>query len=130
MPELTVEQAAEYLRSVGIVLPSFMLELLVQRVNTMDPCLEGAGYDDATALLIKLYLIGLLGVVQGDRYVTSQTAPSGASQSFRYGTLTERYKASLSLLNGLDTSGCSGPLIPADPTAAHAGLWVAKGSCC
>lgn len=125
--ELTVDQAREYLASVGITLPDFMLTILVAQANSIDPCLIGAGYPDGTALLIKLYLLGLFGIAQGDRYVTSQTAPSGASQSYRYGTLTDRYKSTLSLLTGLDTSNCAGALVPADPTALNAGLWVSTG---
>jgi hypothetical protein len=128
--ELTDEQAREYLASVGITLPPFMLTLLVAQANSIDACLIGAGYSDATALLIKLYAIGLLGVVQGDRYVTSQRAPSGAGQSFRYGTLSERYSAGLSLLNRLDTAGCAAGIIPPDPTGARAFFGVSTGGGC
>lgn len=129
--EITVEQAREYLASVGIALPAFMLELIVEQVNAITPCLTGAGYDDATAKLIKLYAVGLLGVVQGDRYVTSQRAPSGAGQSFRYGTLSERYSAGLSLLQRLDTAGCAAGLIPADPSGPRVFFGVSTGGeCC
>lgn len=127
--ELTLEHAREYLASVGIELPDFMLQLLVDRVNAIDPCLIAAGYDDATALLIKLYAIGLLGVVQGDRYVTSQRAPSGAAQSYRYGTLQERYDAGLSLLNSLDTAGCASGLVPPDPSGGSLFFGVSVGGC-
>lgn len=129
--EITVEQAREYLASIGITLPDFMLTLLVTQVNAIDACLIGAGYDDATAQLIKLYTIGLMGVVQGDRYVTSQRAPSGAAQSFRYGTLSERYSAGLSLLQRLDTAGCTDALIPPDPTGPRVFFGVSTGGeCC
>jgi hypothetical protein len=125
---ITLEQAQQYLVSVGIVAPDFIVQLWVDRVNTIQPCFE-EHYDPATALLIQMYLIGLMGVVAGDRYVTSQTAPkTGASQSYRYGTLTERYRANLSLLNNLDPFGCSGPLVPAEP-GASAGMWLGRGGC-
>lgn len=125
---ITLEQAQEYLASVGITIPAFMLQLLVDRANTIGPCLD-EHYDPATATLILLYLVGLFGVVQGDRYVTSETAPkTGASRSYRYGTLQDRYRASLSLLNSLDTFGCSGPLIPAEP-GPSVGMWLGKGGC-
>lgn len=127
--EITQDQAREYLASVGIALPDFMLTLLLAQVNGIDACLIGAGYDTSTAQLIKLYAIGLLGVVQGDRYVTSQRAPSGAAQSFRYGTLTERYSAGLSLLRRLDTAGCAGDLIPADPSGPRVFFGVSTGGC-
>lgn len=124
---ITLIQAQQYLASVGIKLPEFMLQLLVDRANTIQPCLD-EHYDAATATLILLYLIGLFGVVQGDKYVSSHSAPSGASESFRYGTLTERYKAGQSLLNSLDPYGCTGGLIPALP-GANAGMWLGRGGC-
>lgn len=128
--ELTLDQAREYLASVGITLPDFLLQILVDHANSIDACLIAAGYSDATALLIKLYTIGLLGLTQGDRYISSQTAPSGASQSFRYQTLADRWNGSWNLLRALDKSGCATGLIPANPTnTAHGGLWVAKGGC-
>lgn len=124
---ITDEQAKQYLASVGIVLPDFMLTLLVQRTALIQACLD-EHYDEATATLILLYLIGLFGVVQGDRYVTSQSAPSGASQSYRYGTLTERYRAASSLLGSLDPYGCTGPLVPPEP-GMSVGMWLGRGGC-
>ena len=124
---LTLEQAQAYLVSVGIVMPDAVVQLFVNRANTIQPCLD-EHYDADTATLILLYLMGLIGTVAGDRYVTSQSAPSGASQSYRYGTLTERYKAALNLLQLLDPYGCTDGLIPALP-GANAGMWLGKGGC-
>jgi|SRR5437868_11988888 len=123
------EQAARYLASIGIALPDFMLELIVDRANTIEPCMDGAGYDAGTQTLILLYSVGLTAVVQGDRYITQQRAPNGASQSFQYGTLSQRYKSALSLLRGLDTAGCADSLIPANPEAQNAALFVGLGGC-
>uniref|UniRef100_UPI0027DC50D8 DUF7370 family protein n=1 Tax=Leptospira borgpetersenii TaxID=174 RepID=UPI0027DC50D8 len=74
---ITTEQAKEYLKSVGITLPDFILEALVEQANSIQECLD-AHYQPATALLIQMYLLGLMGLGQGDRYISSQTAPSGA----------------------------------------------------
>lgn len=128
--ELTVDQARAYLASVGVSLPDIILELLVEQANSIDACLTGAGYPAATQTLIKLYLIRLLGTVSGDRLVTSESAPSGASRSYRYGTLTDQYNSALKLLQMLDTSNCTGALIPASPSAANAGLWVSTPTTC
>jgi|SRR5215217_4371857 len=129
MVELTIEQAKDYLASVGITLPDMLLGLLVSKVNAMDPCLIGAGYDDETALLIKYYTLAVFGVVSGDRLVTSQRAPSGAAQTYAYGTLSDNYNKATALLRAFDPSGCSDAIIPMDPTAASAGIWVAVASC-
>ncbi|CFR14943.1 hypothetical protein [Yersinia frederiksenii] len=126
---LTAEQAKEYLATVGISLPSFVLDALVEQANSIQECLD-ANYTPATALLIQLYLIGLMGLGQGDKYISSQTAPSGASRSFRYQSFTDRWKGSLNLLRGLDKNGCATSLIPPDPTnQAFAGIWIGKGGC-
>ncbi|WP_313397141.1 DUF7370 family protein [Stutzerimonas nitrititolerans] len=126
---ITVEQAQQYLQSQGIELPDFILAALVEQANSIQECLD-ANYSPATALLIQMYLLALMGLGQGDRYISSQTAPSGASRSFRYQGFADRWRGSLALLRGLDKHGCATGLIPPDPTKpAYAGLWVAKGGC-
>ncbi|EKY2006697.1 hypothetical protein QBS66_13445 [Cronobacter sakazakii] len=126
---ITTAQAKEYLSSVGITLPDFILDALIEQVNSIQECLD-AHYQPATALLIQMYLLGLMGLGQGDRYISSQTAPSGASRSFRYQSFADRWSGSLSLLRGLDKYGCATSLIPPDPgNKAFAGIWIGKGGC-
>jgi hypothetical protein len=128
MTQITLDQAREYLASVGIVMPDFMLQLFVDRANTIAPCLD-EHYDSATATLILMYLIGMFGVVGGGgRYVMSQTAPSGASQSYRYGALADNYRSARSLLTLFDPFGCATGLIPPQP-GANLGMWVGQGGC-
>ncbi|MEL5245466.1 hypothetical protein PTR67_10385 [Serratia nevei] len=123
------EKAKEYLESQGITLPDFVLDALVEQVNSIQGCLD-ANYPASTALLIQLYLLGLMGLGQGDKYISSQTAPSGASRSFRYQSFSDRWKGALNLLRGLDKKGCATGLIPPDPTnKAFAGVWIGKGGC-
>ncbi len=126
---VTKEKAKEYLESQGITLPDFVLDALVEQVNSIQDCLD-ANYPASTALLIQLYLLGLMGLGQGDKYISSQTAPSGASRSFRYQSFSDRWKGALNLLRGLDKKGCTTGLIPPDPTnKAFAGVWIGKGGC-
>ncbi|EOC0578853.1 hypothetical protein CBR20_20060 [Cronobacter sakazakii] len=126
---ITTAQAKEYLSSVGITLPDFILDALIEQVNSIQECLD-AHYQPATALLIQMYLLGLMGLGQGDRYISSQTAPSGASRSFRYQSFGDRWSGSLSLLRGLDKYDCATSLIPPDPSnKAFAGIWIGKGGC-
>ncbi|HAU5716695.1 hypothetical protein ABNU44_12780 [Serratia marcescens] len=126
---VTKEKAKEYLESQGISLPDFVLDALVEQVNSIQECLD-ANYPASTALLIQLYLLGLMGLGQGDKYISSQTAPSGASRSFRYQSFSDRWKGALNLLRGLDKKGCATGLIPPDPTnKAFAGIWIGKGGC-
>ena len=126
---VTLEQAKEYLESQGITIPDFVLQALVDQANSIQECLD-AHYPPATALLIQSYLLGLMALGQGDKYISSQTGPNGASRSFRYLSFADRWKASLGLLRGLDKYGCATSLIPPDPTnTAFAGIWIARGGC-
>lgn len=126
---ITTVQAKEYLESVGITLPDFILQALLEQAGSIQECLD-AHYPPATALLIQSYLLGLMALGQGDKYISSQTGPNGASRSFRYLSFADRWKASLGLLRGLDKYGCATSLIPPDPTnAAFAGIWIARGGC-
>lgn len=127
---ITPEQALEYLDSVGVTLPEFMLQALMEQIDQVNSCLTNAGYSESSITLMKLYALGLFGLTQGDRYVSSQSAPSGASQSFRYVPIGARYNSLMSLLRGLDTNGCFVGIIPPNPELkAFGGMWSTTGSC-
>lgn len=127
---LTTDQAKQYLQSQGIDnVPDFILAAWIELVNSIQPCLD-EHYPAGVALLIQSYLLALMAYGQGDKYISSQSAPSGASRSFRYQGFADRWRAMLALLRGLDTNGCATGLIPPDPTqTAHAGIWIGKGGC-
>lgn len=126
---VTIAQATQYLNGQGIELPDFVLQALIDQVGSIQDCLD-ANYPESTALLIQLYLLALMGLGQGDKYIGSQSAPNGASRSFRYQSFTDRWKGALNLLRGLDKAGCATSLIPPDPTqTTFAGMWIGKGGC-
>lgn len=129
----TIDELREYLASIGITPPDFMLQAWLDAVADMQACLD-EHYPASLGKLIALYTLGLYGIAAGDRYVSSQTATSGASQSFRYKDLDDRWKAQLSLINQFDPHGCSAPFLPADPTttpiAAMVGRPARRGGCC
>lgn len=125
----TLEQVQEFLRGIGINLPDFLVQAMLDEASSIQMCLDGAGYSPATQLMIYLYLISLMAIVTGDRYISSQTAPSGASQSFRYNNFQDKYRGMRAALDALDTSGCTDSLVPAEP-GASAGLWVSTGGKC
>lgn len=126
---VTLEQAKGYLQSQGVSIPDFVLQALVGRANSIQECLD-AHYPASVALLIQLYLLALMGLAQGDKYISSQTGPNGASRSFRYQSFPDRWKGALALLRVTDKHGCANDLIPPDPTnTAFAGIWIGKGGC-
>lgn len=126
---MTPEQANEVLNKYGINLPDFMLDGLLEQVSTLDDCLD-KHYSEAVALLIKGYLLALMGLSFGDKYVSSQTAPSGASQSFRYQSMGDRHKGLVGLLRGLDKHGCTFGMIPPNPDSkANGFIYSARSRC-
>jgi hypothetical protein len=78
---VTLEQAKEYLESQGITIPDFVLQALVDQANSIQECLD-AHYPTSTALLIQLYLLALMGLGQGDKYISSQTGPTAHHAHF------------------------------------------------
>lgn len=126
---VTLEQAKGYLQSQGVSIPDFVLQALVDQANSIQECLD-AHYPASVALLIQLYLLALMGLAQGDKYISSQTGPNGASRSFRFQSFPDRWKGALALLRVTDKHGCANDLTPPDPTnTAFAGIWIARGGC-
>lgn len=126
----TIDQLKQYLQSMGIPLPpDFVLNAWLAQVGSIEACLVGAGYDAGTKTMIYLYLLALFGLSSGDRYISSQSAPSGASQSFRYKADGLQMRNIRGLLLNLDKSGCAADLIPPDD-GPNAGLWVTRSDCC
>ncbi|EMA8097767.1 hypothetical protein U5C36_003379 [Enterobacter hormaechei] len=126
---VTLEQAKGYLQSQGVSIPDFVLQALVDQANSIQECLD-AHYPASTSLLIQLYLLSLMGLAQGDKYISSQTGPNGASRSFRCQSFPDRWRGALALLRVTDKHGCANDLIPPDPTnTAFAGIWIGKAGC-
>lgn len=126
----TIEEIQAYFAYIGVpVPPTFIIQLWLDTIAVIQPCLDGAGYSPAAQMQIYLYLLGLYSTVNADRFISSQTAPSGASQSFKYKDLDDKYRGILNSLALLDTSGCTDSVIPAMP-GPTAGLWVSTGGKC
>lgn len=125
---ITLAQVKQYLSSQGIDnVPDFILEAWIGELGAIKDCLDG--YSVSTALLIQAYLIALFALAQGDKYISSQSAPSGASRSFRYQSFSDRWNGQLALLRKADKNGCTSDLIPANPNSANGGIWLARGGC-
>ena len=127
---LTIQQAQQYLSSIGLAPPEpIVMAWLDLFTNQLQDCLDGAGYSAATQSLILSYLIGLYGLSGGNMYISSQSAPSGASRSFRFAELRNAWKGHLNMLRMLDTAGCTNSLIPAAPDKKSAAFIVVTGGC-
>lgn len=126
---LTLQQAKAYLASIGIAPPEPIVMAWLNMFTELQDCLDASGYDGATQVLILSYLIGLYGLSGGNMYISSQSAPSGASRSFRFAELRNAWKGHLNMLRMLDTAGCTNSLIPAAPDKKSAAFIVVKGGC-
>lgn len=125
----TLQELKDFLTSMGVPLPpDFVLEAYLAIAASIEPCVS-ANYPPEMQTLIYLYLMSLYAFTGSDKQISSQTAPSGASQSFRYKSFTDGYRSLKSLLQAVDTSGCTSGVIPAEP-GASAGLWVSTGGKC
>lgn len=100
----------------------------MEEAETVEACLIGAGYSSSKILMIMTYLIALMAIPGSSKFISSQTAPSGASQSFRYTNETDAFNNVRSLLRLYDKSGCTDGLVPV--IGASAGLWVSTGGKC
>lgn len=122
---MTYEQAVEYLSSMGVSLPEFLVRAFLDQVNSISECLS-EHYSPATALVIQSYLLALLALSSANSVVTSETAPTGASRS--YADPGGQYSAIYASLRSLDTHGCATGLIPPDTfTTKHGGIWIGRG---
>ena len=126
---LTIQQAQQYLSSIGLAPPEPIVMAWLDLFNQLQDCLDGAGYSGATQVLILSYLIGLFGLSGGNMYISSQSAPSGASRSFRFAELRNAWKGHLNMLRMLDPKGCTNSLIPAAPDKKSAAFIVVTGGC-
>ncbi|MAX51670.1 MAG: hypothetical protein CMH22_16025 [Methylophaga sp.] len=126
---ITTDEATAYLRELGITVPSFLLEAITEEAGGIQDCLDANNVSASRQVAIYTYLIGLLALSGGARQVTSQSAPSGASQSFKYSNPSDAYDQIYAALQVVDTHGCAAPLTPAKP-GGSTGFMVVKGSRC
>lgn len=116
---ITAEQLNEYLTGQGITaLPSFVVAAIVDLANNSDlaECMTANGYPESAQVMIGLYLGYLFGLANYPRYITSQSAPNGASRSFSTPVLADMWRGTLSGLRMFDPKGCIDDFLPEDPT--------------
>ncbi len=113
---ITSAQARAYLdESLGISVPSFIVDVAVAKVATAEQSMVAAGYDDHTRLMAQTYAVSLIAAGGAPRRIQSQGAPSGASRSFKNDdkALTLLRRA----LAALDTAGTVAALVGPDPAS-------------
>ncbi len=109
----TTEELISALSGRGVTMSVIEATGVLCLLDSITECLE-INYpgDECRQSAILLYAALLLSTSTSGRYVTSQSAPSGASQSFAYGT--KPWSAMYNQMRLLDPAGCTGDLV-ADP---------------
>lgn len=107
MSELTQSDIAKFIADRGLSVSDVVLGIILEKLESIQDCLS-KHYSDADRKLITLYAATLLAEAQGGRKISSQIAPSGASQSYAYND--DSSKQLLESLQALDVMGCTGSL--------------------
>lgn len=125
---ITPEQIAEYFASIGITLPSFMIECIAEKVNAAEDCMITGGYSECDITMALLIASALLGLSMGARKVASQSAGKVA-QSYKYDSMADLTDMLEDNLAVFDPNGCTNSIIP-NTGGAFAFVTTGGGSCC
>lgn len=125
---MTNEQAREHLASMGMSVPVATLGAWLGLFSTIQECLD-LNYDENVQLLILTNLLSLYAYSGGGRYISSQSAQSGASRSFKYAELRNAWNGAMGVLKMLDAKGCTFALIPPAPASKKIAIGVSTGGC-
>jgi len=111
---VSLGQAKQYMDyALGITLPEFIVQAAMDKVETVEPLLDDAGYSDADQVLMVSMAITIIACAGAPRRIQSQGSPSGASRSFK--NIDNALSALRRSLEGLDTAGIFTDLIGPDP---------------
>ncbi len=114
---ITPTQAAEYLdKAMGISLPSFLVTAACDRVEAAEPAMVAAGYTEADTTLMQCMAVTLVASAGAPRRLQSQSAPSGASRSFKHAE--DALSQIRRTLTAMDTAGTLAATVGPDPAAA------------
>jgi hypothetical protein len=110
---ITEAQALEYLETLGIGVPDFVLAAAVAAVAAREQQMIDAGYTAERQVLVQSMAVALVATTGPMRRLASQSAPSGASRSFKYtdGDLAALRRS----LAALDAAGTVADLVGVDP---------------
>lgn len=125
---VTIDEVKDELARQQLSMSDRMLSSIMAKVAALQPCFDSHGYSEDDVFLITVYIASLMAVVTADGRIRSQSGPSGASRSFQFASLGERWRSYVSLLEGVDPYGCSKPLVPKNPDQKYrCALFVSPG---
>lgn len=126
---MTLSEAKQYLESIGVAFPDFVIEAIIEQIKERDECLR-INYNLSAITLIYCCLIAIIAGAQSGRYVSNRGLSGGLYQGFTYKDSADLYKSQLSLLKSLDKKGCVSGLIPKNPFSKGSGFILSvRGNC-
>lgn len=126
---MTLDQAKQYLDSIGVTFPDFVIQAIIEQMQEKNDCLT-SNYSPSTVILIYCYLLALIGGAQSGMYLSSRSVSGVASQSFSFKDSGVLFRSQLALLRSLDKHGCMNDLIPADPFKVKRGFITSVSGHC
>jgi hypothetical protein len=112
---ITLAQATAYLdETLGITVPSFVLQAAVDDVGALEADMTAAGYSTSTIVRIQAMAVALVAGADFARKIASQAAPSGSSRSFK--NADAAIQALRRALSALDTAGITSAVVGPDPS--------------
>ncbi|ANH50874.1 hypothetical protein WJD75_22570 [Salmonella enterica subsp. enterica serovar Corvallis] len=125
----TPEELVSQMASRGMTITTTDASGILCLVASISECLElNYPNDECRQNAIMLWASILISANTAGRYVTSQSAPSGASQSFAYGS--KPWVALYNQMKLLDTAGCTGDLVEDPDGSGKPWFAVVRGSKC
>lgn len=123
-PWIDIAEAKDWLSGNGFDIPDLVLSAWLEIIEEKRLCLG----DGSKAKLAVFYLLSLYGLSSGNRYISSQSAPSGAGRSFKYSDLSSAWKGNLQMLKMFDVNKCLADSIPPSPADNKTGaLFIGRG---
>ena len=125
---MTQAEIKQVLASRGLNIPDFEVDAIYCLVMSIQGCLDANYEQECVRNAISMWSAILVASSVAGRYVRSQGAPSGASQSFEYGS--KPWVALYNQMKSLDTAGCTAGIVE-PPTGAGGGFFaVVTGAGC
>lgn len=124
---ITFAELKEFLASIGITAPDFMLEAIICVVDNIEACLDGAGKDECEKKLISTYVAALMALSQGASKISADKLPSGAARNYENTSIADTQKMLYNSLSALDTANCTSAILPAPLNGSF--LAVVGGGC-
>ncbi len=124
---ITKEQIKDFYASSGITLPDYMIDCIVETVNSVEQCMIDNSYTACQITMSQSIASSLIGLSMGARKVSSNSVDV-ISEAYRYESLSDLQDALSSNLSQFDPARCTDSVIPAKTNSAF--LFAVKGCNC